>query len=243
MASTSTSQMNITETEFFLVGGQTSVTGIANYLGNGETLTSDETKGIDKFPKFNGKKQKTVHQYDSKDNYTAKAMASCSSIADNANNAMCATRQMQLETGDESSATGTDIDSENEDKPVPLDESIEFGGFLEINPQKQKPIHQYVSKENNDKFIIEEKFLSECKTCECKFVSRYLLAKHTVSEHNYILKPYSCDFCKAPFNRFLTLKGHMSVKHINRRKFKCITCNKMFDQRKSIASHVKMHRT
>lgn len=180
------------------------------------------------------------------------AMESSSSKADDSNTEPCASSSIKLITtvlpidiiSNEKFGTENDINDSNLKNGKQLATEVVEGiaQYIELNPQKQKTIHRYVSKDNYTKYINEEKDLSKCEICECIFISRVLLAKHTVNEHNYILKPYSCDFCKAPYQRFNTLKKHMSVKHINRRKFMCTTCYKLFDQRKNITQHVKIHK-
>lgn len=135
--------------------------------------------------------------------------------------------------------TNQSLDSNNES--ISTDSlSLDLPKFIELSPKPNRiKISDHISVVNIRKYECEEKFISRCAICAELVISRKALISHTLTEHNTQLEPYYCDFCKAPYVKFETLKAHMSTKHLKPRKFQCTGCLKIFCQRYAVGKHVK----
>jgi hypothetical protein len=126
------------------------------------------------------------------------------------------------------------------------------------NKQKENGINQEKSKqnmieENAEKIESEKEEKNEttrsrkdqqkgrrvnfqCWNCELSFGSKYLLKKHTRSEHEN-KEPVQCEICKKCFAKQQVLQFHINVQHNKMQPFKCPACPDTFKYKYQLKDH------
>lgn len=73
---------------------------------------------------------------------------------------------------------------------------------------------------------MEDKKKIQCELCGSWFVSKDLLDRHIRRTHMEGKLP--CPHCDMEIKSKDGLRNHILLKHENRKRFKCVDCNKLF---------------
>lgn len=94
----------------------------------------------------------------------------------------------------------------------------------------------------HDSAVHEKLKPHKCNHCDAFFSSTGLKNRHMRTHQ--ALEPYSCTHCNASFNRWDSLKKHISEVHEGSRPFTCKVCFSSFKQKGHLKRHLeRVHQT
>lgn len=111
----------------------------------------------------------------------------------------------------------------------------------ELAALRLEPNHE--NDQNNEhqnlNVVSGETFACDNGTCQRKFASKNSLIRHRREDHrkNHQL---DCDICgKTNFKSERILKTHIKDKHVNKKRFNCVHCQRKFNAKNYLTRHLK----
>lgn len=99
-----------------------------------------------------------------------------------------------------------------------------------------------VSLKNHIKYVHENQPKVEGKVCSyCGFKAHDPIELREHLKNHTIDRPFACSHCDKTYRRAAHLKGHISLVHLDIRKYQCKFCPQAFRDRKTMTNHERRH--